>query len=83
MPAFTVSISIPAEMAGEYGDTLLARGGCGSGGMGRWRPPVCFDGRAAGDFDFVAAGCLPLFEDAKPGVVFVDGIDEERLGDKV
>lgn len=83
IPAFTVSMRTPAEIAGEYGDTRLARGGCGSGGIGRRRPPVCLDGRAAGDFDFVVAGCLPLLDDATPEVIFDDGFDEGRVGEDV
>jgi len=34
MPAFTVSINTPEGNAGEYGDTLLVRGGYGLGGLG-------------------------------------------------
>jgi hypothetical protein len=41
------------------------------------------DGRAAGDFDFVVAGCLPLFDKAAPVVVFDEGVDEGRSGDDV
>lgn len=74
MPAFTVSISTPVEIAGEYGDTRFARGGCGSGGIGRRRPPTCLDGRAAGDFDFVVAGCFPLLDNPTPAVAFVDDV---------
>lgn len=32
MPALTVSTSIPAGRAGEYGETRVARGGSGAGG---------------------------------------------------
>lgn len=36
--------------------------------MGRRRPPICFDCGAAGDLDFVVAGCLPLFDEGVPAV---------------
>lgn len=38
IPALTVSISTPELMAGEYGETRLAKGGSGSGGMGKRLP---------------------------------------------
>jgi hypothetical protein len=45
--------------------------------------PVCLNGRAAGDFDFVVDGCLPLFDDATPAVIFDDGVEEGRVGEDV
>ena len=62
MPALTVSIRTPVEMAGEYGGSRLPRDGWGSGGTGNRRPPRCWCWGAAGDLDFIAAGCLPLFD---------------------
>jgi len=41
IPAFTVSMSMPVESAGEYGDTREAKGGNGSGGTGNRLPPIC------------------------------------------
>ena len=52
--------------------------------MGRRRPLACLDGNAAGDLDFMVAGCLPLFDDAAPPappVVFEGGFVEGRLGE--
>lgn len=60
IPALTVSTRTPVEIVGEYGDTRLAKGGRGSGGMGSRRPPICLGCVAVGDFDLVAAGCFPL-----------------------
>lgn len=62
IPAFTVSIRTPVEIAGEYGDSRFASAGWGSGGMGNRLPPdfgVCV---VVGDFDLVVAGCLPLLD---------------------
>ena len=41
IPALTVSIKTPVEIAGEYVDTRLPKGGWGSGGTGNRRPPRC------------------------------------------
>lgn len=62
IPALTVSMSTPVEIAGEYCEIRLDRGGRGSGGTGTRRLPVCLGCGAAGDLDFVCAGCLPLLE---------------------
>jgi hypothetical protein len=39
------------------------------------------DGKAAGDLDFIVAGCLPLFDDAAPPGVFDGGFVEGKLGE--
>lgn len=50
--------------------------------MGSCLPPICLDCRAAGDFDFIAAGCFPLFEEVAPTGGFADGV-EAGLGEDV
>ncbi len=65
IPAFTVSIKTPVDIAGEYWETRLASGGWGSGGIGGRRPPRLVVGW--GDLDFVVAGCLPLVADDLDG----------------
>ena len=65
IPAFTVSTKTPVLIAGEYGDTRLANGGSGSGGIGNWRPPDFFGGSGSGDLVF--AGCLPLLDELSTG----------------
>ena len=41
IPAFTVSINTPDEIAGDNVDTRLLNGGLGIGGIGNRRPPRC------------------------------------------
>jgi hypothetical protein len=63
IPALTVSISIPVDIAGEYGDKRVFSGGRGVGGLGRERCAgevvacvceVTVDGLDLG------TGCLPF-----------------------
>lgn len=67
IPAFTVSTSTPLLSAGEYGLTLLAKGGKGSGGIGNRRRPVCLPSSVVVEgavlcFALGVCGCLPLLD---------------------
>lgn len=88
MPALTVSTSIFAGNAGEYGDIRLARGGSGSGGRAN-RP---FDLRSAADTGVLAvvgseagagagaglpAVCFPLALDLGVGAGRASTVDLE------
>jgi len=51
MPAFIVSINTPETIAGEYGDSRLAKAGWGSGGTGNRQPGLGVDEDVEVDFD--------------------------------
>lgn len=70
IPAFTVSIRTPVEIAGEYCETRLAKGGCGSGGTGSCRPEICLGWGAAGALALVVAGCFPLLDEVGTLICF-------------
>lgn len=74
IPAFTVSISTPVATAGEYADTRVVSGGCGSGGTARRRPLRLF--AVTGDLLAFGAGCLPF-----PAGNLVDDPTVVGLGD--
>ncbi len=68
MPALTASIKTPVESAGEYGDTLVAKGSSGSGGIGRRRRRLgsvsfCGCSGTLGDLDLDSSGCLPFLDE--------------------
>lgn len=68
IPALTASIKTPVDSAGEYGDTLVAKGNSGSGGMGRRRRRLgsesfCGCSGTLGDLDLDNSGCLPFLDD--------------------
>jgi len=88
IPALTVSISTPVDIAGEYDDTRVPKGGRGVGGFGRGRYAgrevvlwVCE--RTVDGLD-LETGCLPfVFVLLVVVVVFVGTGSEEADTEEV